>query len=308
MTDFGGIGAAVIGTGFIGTVHGWALRRLGVRLEGVLGSSAARGADGARAMGVGRAYATLEELVADPKVDVVHVTSPNHAHFPQVRALLAAGKHVVCEKPLAMTSEQSAEMVRAREGERPGGGGLLQHALLSAEPAGARHGGAGRARRHPAGDGPLPPGLAVAGDRLELAARDRRRGRAARGRRHRHPLGGPDELHRRPAAVGAACRAHHLHPRTAEADRAGRDLLGGRRRDGAAEDRDRRRSADPVALSERGEGGGDDQPGERRAQERDALGHRRRTGLGRVVLRDAGPDVDRPPRPAEPGAARAIRA
>ena len=111
MTDFGGIGAAVIGTGFIGTVHGWALRRLGVRLEGVLGSSAARGADGARAMGVGRAYATLEELVADPKVDVVHVTSPNHAHFPQVRALLAAGKHVVCEKPLAMTSEQSAEMV-----------------------------------------------------------------------------------------------------------------------------------------------------------------------------------------------------
>jgi predicted dehydrogenase len=42
---------------------------------------------------------------------VVHVTSPNHAHYPQVKAILAAGKHVICEKPLAMTSEQSAEMV-----------------------------------------------------------------------------------------------------------------------------------------------------------------------------------------------------
>jgi predicted dehydrogenase len=85
MTDFGAIGAAVIGTGFIGTVHGWALRRLGVRLEGVLGSSPARGAERAGAMGVRRAYATLEELIADPNVDVVHVTSPNHAHFPQVK-------------------------------------------------------------------------------------------------------------------------------------------------------------------------------------------------------------------------------
>jgi predicted dehydrogenase len=41
----------------------------------------------------------------------VHVTSPNHLHYPQVKAILAAGKHVVCEKPLAMTSAESAEMV-----------------------------------------------------------------------------------------------------------------------------------------------------------------------------------------------------
>jgi predicted dehydrogenase len=112
MTDFAGIGAAVIGTGFIGTVHLQALRRLGVRVEGVLGSSPERGAERARALGVGRAYTSFEELLGDPKADVVHVTSPNHAHFPQVKALLSAGKHVVCEKPLAMTSEQSAEMVR----------------------------------------------------------------------------------------------------------------------------------------------------------------------------------------------------
>jgi predicted dehydrogenase len=112
MTDFAGIGAAVIGTGFIGTVHLQALRRLGVRVEGVLGSSAERGAERARALAVARAYGTLEELLDDPGIDVVHVTSPNHAHFAQVTALLGAGKHVVCEKPLAMTSAQSAEMVR----------------------------------------------------------------------------------------------------------------------------------------------------------------------------------------------------
>lgn len=106
-----GIGAAVIGTGFIGTVHVQALRRLGVRVCGVLGSSGARGAARAAEIGVARAYRDLDELLADDGVDVVHVTSPNHAHYPQVKAILAAGKHVICEKPLAMTSAQSAEMV-----------------------------------------------------------------------------------------------------------------------------------------------------------------------------------------------------
>lgn len=109
--ETGAPGAAVIGTGFIGSVHLGALRRLGVRVQGVLGSSAARGTDRAAALGVGQAYDTLESLLSDPGVDVVHVTSPNHLHYPQVKAILAAGKHVVCEKPLAMTSAESAEMV-----------------------------------------------------------------------------------------------------------------------------------------------------------------------------------------------------
>ena len=112
MTDFATLGAAVIGTGFIGTVHVQALRRLGVAVRGVLGSSPERGVARAADIGVPRAYATLDELLADASVDVVHVTSPNHAHYPQVKAILAAGKHVICEKPLAMTSAQSAEMVK----------------------------------------------------------------------------------------------------------------------------------------------------------------------------------------------------
>ena len=111
MAGLNEIGVAVIGTGFIGTVHIWALRRLGLRLTGVLGSSSTRGSERAEALGVQHAYSSLDELLADPAVDAVHVTSPNHAHYAQVKAILAAGKHVICEKPLAMTSTESAEMV-----------------------------------------------------------------------------------------------------------------------------------------------------------------------------------------------------
>lgn len=112
MPDLNDQGAAVIGTGFIGSVHIGALRRLGVRVEGVLGSSPDRGAERAQALGVSRAYRSLDELLDDPKVNVVHVTSPNHAHYAQVKDILAAGRSVVCEKPLAMTSAQSREMAR----------------------------------------------------------------------------------------------------------------------------------------------------------------------------------------------------
>ena len=106
------IGAAVIGSGFIGTVHIEALRRMGVQVHGLLGSTAERGAASAERIGLPTAYASLDELLADERVEVVHVTSPNHLHHPQVRRILAAGRHVVCEKPLAMTSEESGELVR----------------------------------------------------------------------------------------------------------------------------------------------------------------------------------------------------
>jgi predicted dehydrogenase len=105
------IGAAVIGAGFIGTVHIEALRRHGVQVHGLLGSTPERGASSARRLGVAHAYGSLDELLADDRVEVVHVTSPNHLHHPQVKRILAAGRHVVCEKPLAMTSEESAELV-----------------------------------------------------------------------------------------------------------------------------------------------------------------------------------------------------
>jgi predicted dehydrogenase len=110
-THLSEIGAAVIGTGFIGTVHVEALRRIGVNVHGVLGSSPDRGAERAATLGVPKAYTSLDELLDDDRIDVVHVTSPNHLHVPQAAAILAAGRHVVCEKPLAMTATESAELV-----------------------------------------------------------------------------------------------------------------------------------------------------------------------------------------------------
>jgi predicted dehydrogenase len=104
-------GAAVIGSGFIGTVHVESLRRLGVPVHGILGSSRERAAARAELLGIGAAYGSLDELLADDRVEVVHVTSPNREHHPQVKAILAAGRHVVCEKPMAMTSAESAELV-----------------------------------------------------------------------------------------------------------------------------------------------------------------------------------------------------
>ncbi|MES2209942.1 MAG: Gfo/Idh/MocA family oxidoreductase [Chloroflexota bacterium] len=115
MRRFADIGAAVIGTGFIGTVHVEALRRIGVDVRGVLGSTPERGAARAETLNVRRAYAHLDEVLGDPSVDVVHVASPNNLHVPQAAAILAAGKHVVCEKPLAMSAAESAELVRLAE-------------------------------------------------------------------------------------------------------------------------------------------------------------------------------------------------
>jgi len=105
------IGTAVIGSGFIGTVHIEALRRIGVHVTGLLEASPGLGERRAEELGLARAYGSLAELLADDAVQVVHVTSPNELHHPQVKEILAAGRHVVCEKPLALTSAQSGELV-----------------------------------------------------------------------------------------------------------------------------------------------------------------------------------------------------
>ena len=99
--------AAVAGTGFVGAIHVEALRRLGIEVVGVAASTRER----AEVKGLAPAFESYEALLSDERVDVVHVTTPNHLHHGQVRDALAAGKHVVCEKPLATTSAESAELL-----------------------------------------------------------------------------------------------------------------------------------------------------------------------------------------------------
>jgi predicted dehydrogenase len=106
-SEIADVRAGVVGTGFIGAVHVEALRRLGVEVAGIVGSSPER----AQAKRLGPVVESYEALLADERVDVVHLTTPNHLHHTQVKQALEAGKHVVCEKPLALTSEQSAELV-----------------------------------------------------------------------------------------------------------------------------------------------------------------------------------------------------
>jgi predicted dehydrogenase len=111
MSEITELRAGVVGTGFIGAVHVEALRRLGVEVVGVVGSTPER----ARAKALAPVIDSYDALLADDRVDVVHLTTPNYLHHPQVKQALAAGKHVVCEKPVALTSEQSAELLELAE-------------------------------------------------------------------------------------------------------------------------------------------------------------------------------------------------
>jgi predicted dehydrogenase len=115
VRDIRDIKAAVVGTGFIGVVHVEALRRLGIEVAGIVGSSPERAAEKAKAAGLPAPYPSFEAMLADPAVEVVHLTTPNRLHYEEAKAALAAGKHVVCEKPLAMDSTETAELLKLAE-------------------------------------------------------------------------------------------------------------------------------------------------------------------------------------------------
>jgi predicted dehydrogenase len=118
MAGFHDITAAVIGAGFIGPVHVEGLRRVGIRVKGIAGISPEEAQRAAATLGLSHAYRHVDELLADPEVQSVHLASPNRLHHTHALAALAAGKHVICEKPLAMTSAQTTELVKAWR-ERP---------------------------------------------------------------------------------------------------------------------------------------------------------------------------------------------
>ena len=79
----------------------------------VLSSSEARGQEFAQANSIARSHTDLDTLLADPDIDAVYISTTNEKHHPQALAAIAAGKHVLCEKPLAMRLDDAVEMVRA---------------------------------------------------------------------------------------------------------------------------------------------------------------------------------------------------
>lgn len=101
------LGIAIVGTGMIGAVHRRAALLAGATVRGVAASSAQRAGEVAQSWNLPRAYRDLDEVLADPQVQVVHVCTPNHLHRGMAQAALEAGKHVICEKPLATTLEDA---------------------------------------------------------------------------------------------------------------------------------------------------------------------------------------------------------
>lgn len=107
------IRAAMIGTGFMGRVHTEAARRLGnVEVAAVASVPAESARAFADQNGIERSTGDWQELIADPTIHAVHILTPNDLHFPMAKAALEAGKHVVCEKPLA-TSVAAGEALVA---------------------------------------------------------------------------------------------------------------------------------------------------------------------------------------------------
>jgi Predicted dehydrogenases and related proteins len=107
------IRVGIIGTGFIGPAHIEALRRLGyVDVAAVSDINIEVAKQKSAILNIEKAYGDSRELLADPAIEVVHICTPNHLHFTMAREALLAGKHVVCEKPLAMNSKEAAELLK----------------------------------------------------------------------------------------------------------------------------------------------------------------------------------------------------
>jgi len=92
-----------------------AIRRQGFEVLALAESNQELAEQAAERLLIPKAYGNWKDLVADPDIDVVHVASPNYLHFEHAKGALEAGKHVICEKPLAMTAEESELLVKIAE-------------------------------------------------------------------------------------------------------------------------------------------------------------------------------------------------
>lgn len=107
------IGVGFIGSGFMASVHSRAARAARARLVGVVSSCPERSRAATGHLGIERHYDDVDAMLNDDEIDVVHVCTPNALHAEQALAVIAAGKHVVCEKPLAISAAEAEYLVKA---------------------------------------------------------------------------------------------------------------------------------------------------------------------------------------------------
>jgi predicted dehydrogenase len=106
------IKVGVAGLGFAGPIHIENLRRLGnVEVVAVAVRDILKVKNKACHMFIPKVYDNWNDLILDKNIDVVHITTPNNLHFPIAKASIEAGKHVVCEKPLALNSREAKALV-----------------------------------------------------------------------------------------------------------------------------------------------------------------------------------------------------
>ena len=110
------IRTAILGTGFMGIVHTEAIRRLGnVEVAAVAGSSDSKAKAFADQLYIDRSTGDWESLLKDPSIDAVHICTPNALHHPMAKVAIEYGKHVLCEKPLTMTSAEAKDLLDRAE-------------------------------------------------------------------------------------------------------------------------------------------------------------------------------------------------
>ncbi len=109
------LGAGIIGTGFIGRVHARSALLAGAKVAAVAASSDESAASAAADLGAANAFTDGAELIAADGVDVVHICAPNNLHHELALTALAAGKHVVVEKPVALDRAEAESLAAAAQ-------------------------------------------------------------------------------------------------------------------------------------------------------------------------------------------------
>ena len=245
-----------------------------------------------------RRYGSYEALLDDPAVQVVHNATPNYLHYPVNAAAIAKGKHVVSDKPLAMTAAEAKKLLDQ----------ATKAGIVHAVTFNYRGNPLVQQARHAIARGdigkpnflsrPLPAGLAAQGHRLLMAPRARQGRRVLGARRHRIALVRPRAAHQRPADHRGAGRHHDRDPETEEAEGLARGVRRRRRQRGVRARRHQGRGSGvgAAALRQRRARELLGRPGVRRAQERPASRDLRLEGV--AALAPGAPEraVDRPPR------------